>query len=319
MELLSFHLSIHWGLFMDIRHLQYVMEVVRYKSFTKAAEALHITQPTISKMIRNLEDELGVEVFVRNGKKVELTDAGHVIYARAQHVLHSFDNLTSELNDLTQLKKGHIRLGLPPMVGAHFFPSVMSQFRQHYPGIILEMVEDGSKKIEAGVGDGTLDMGVVLLPTIEEQFDYFSFVNENLKLVVHPTHPFSERKQVTLSELALEPFISFREDFALHDRIIAECIRVGFQPRVLYQSSQWDFISEMVAANLGIAMLPETICATLDPERMRTISLVDPAIPWELAMIWRKEGYHSFAAREWIRFTREIMGSNLEGSNMRGL
>jgi DNA-binding transcriptional LysR family regulator len=297
---------------MDIRQLQYVWEVVRYKSFTKAAEALHITQPTISKMIRNLENELGTDVFVRNGKRVELTDAGQVIYSRAQHILHSFENLSSELNDLTHLKNGRIRIGLPPMVGANFFPTVMSQFRKQYPGIILQMVEDGSKKIEAGVGDGTLDVGVVLLPIAEEQFDYFSFVDKILKLVVHPTHRLAEREQVALSELAQESFISFREDFTLHDRIITECLRAGFQPNVLYESSQWDFISELVAANLGIAMLPETICATLDPHRVSTISLVDPVIPWQLAMIWRKEGYLSFAAREWIRFTRGIMESNLQ-------
>lgn len=292
---------------MDIRHLQYVLEVARSRSFTKAADALHISQPTISKMIRNLENELGIEVFIRNGKQVELTDSGQVIVAHAQHILHSFKNLSSELSDLTQLKRGRIRIGLPPMVGSRFFPSVMSEFRKRYPGIDLEMVEDGAKKIEAGVEDGSLDVGAVLLPTNGEVFGSFPFVSEKLKLVVHPSHPLSKRERVALTELAEEPFISFREDFALHDRIIAACAEAGFRPRVLYESSQWDFISEMAAAGLGIAMLPETICAALDPERVRTVYLVEPVIPWQLAIIWRKEGYLSFAAREWIRFTRGML------------
>ncbi|PZE20731.1 cidABC operon transcriptional activator CidR [Paenibacillus xerothermodurans] len=292
---------------MDIRHMQYVVEVARFGSFTKAAEALHITQPTISKMVKNLEDELGVEVFIRHGKKVELTDAGHVIMQHAQHISNSFENLTSELNDLTHFRKGRIRIGLPPMAGANFFPGVMSRFREQYPGLIIQLVEDGSKKIEAQVASGALDMGVVLLPANAQVFESFPFVYESLQLLVHPSHPLAGRKEAALSELSEDAFILFREDFALHDRIIAECIRAGFKPRVLYESSQWDFISEMVAANLGVAMLPETICATLDPERVCVLSLVDPIIPWQLAMIWRKDGYLSFAAREWIRFTKGML------------
>ncbi|MFC0214590.1 cidABC operon transcriptional activator CidR [Paenibacillus chartarius] len=292
---------------MDIRHLQYVLEVARCKSFTKAADALHISQPTISKMIRNLENELSIEVFSRNGKQVELTDSGQVIAMHAAHILHSFDNLTSELNDLTQLKRGRIRIGLPPMVGARFFPKIMSEFRKMYPGIDMEMVEDGAKTTEAAVESGRLDVGAVLLPTKDDVFHSFPIVSEQLKAVIHPSHPLADRDSIALSELAEETFISFREDFALHDRIIAACQEAGFQPRVQYESSQWDFISEMVAAGLGIAMLPETICAKLDTERVRTVSLADPVIPWQLAMIWRKEGYLSFAAREWIRFTRGIL------------
>lgn len=295
---------------MDIKHMLYVLEVARWKSFTKASEALHLTQPTISKMIKNLEDELGVEVFIRKGKRVELTDTGRVIADHAQYICKSFENLTAELNDLTQLSKGLIRIGLPPMVGAHFFPHVMSQFRDKYPGLIIQMVEDGSKSIEAEVGNGSLDMGVVLMPSNPLLFDSFSFVDKSLKLIVHPSHVLAGREEAALVELAQDSFILFREDFALHDRIIKECQRAGFEPHVIYESSQWDFISEMVAANLGIAMLPETVCAALDPNRVRVLSLIDPVIPWQLAMIWRKDGYLSFAAREWIRFTQGMLAKS---------
>lgn len=291
---------------MEIRDLQYVMELARCGSFTKAAEALHITQPTLSKMIKNLEDELGVQLFSRAGKRVELTDAGTVLFEQAQEIVESFRNLTSQLDDLTHFNKGLIRIGLPPMVGANFFPKVMSRFREKYPGLIIELVEAGSKKVESEVAGGRLDMGVVLLPIDTEIFDSFTIVQEKLKLIVHPAYPFAARTDVALSELSHESFILFRQDFALHDKIITECRRAGFQPSILYESSQWDFIVEMVAANLGIALLPEVICRTLRPDRVRVLSLVEPEIPWHLAMVWRKKSYLSFAAREWIRFTRKI-------------
>jgi len=289
---------------MDMRHLQYFVEVARWRSFTKAAQALYVTQPTISKMIKNLEEELGVELFDRVGKRIELTDAGSVLLAQAQPMLQSFGTMTAHLDELMQVRRGRIRIGLPPMVGASFFPEVIGKFHEQYPGITLQLFEYGSKKVEAEVAAGELDIGVILLPTKDELFESFSFVKQRLMLVVHPSHRLASHHEASLIALKDDSFLLFHEDFALHDRIIDECGQLGFQPNVVYKSSQWDFISEMVAANLGIALLPEAICRELDSGRMRTVPLTDPAIPWHLAMIWRKGGYLSFAAREWIGFAQ---------------
>jgi len=160
------------------------------------------------------------------------------------------------------------------------------------------------------VASGMLDSGVVLLPVDEELFETYSFVNENIKVVVHPTHALAStasRQEVSLAELSGERFLLFHEDFALHNRIIDECVRVGFHPNVIYKSAQWDFLSEMVAANIGITLLPQTICSELDPKRFHVMSLVNPQIKWHLAMIWRKNSYLSYATREWIRFTKEML------------
>lgn len=291
---------------MDIRHLQYFMEVARHRSFTKAAEALYITQPTISKTIKNIEEELDIVLFDRRGKKIELTDAGEIMLEQARHIVKSFQSLSSELKDLQNLKKGHIRIGLPPMVGSSFFPEVIGQFHEQYPEVTIQIFEDGAKKVELDVESGLLDIGVTVLPTDDELFHSFSFVQEKLMLIVHPSHDLAGRESVSLVELEAEPFVLFREDFALHDRIITECIRVGFQPHVVYESSQWDLISGMVAANLGIALLPETICREVDKSRIQILPLKDPAIPWQLGMIWCKDRYMSFATQEWIHFTQGI-------------
>lgn len=295
---------------MDIRHLQYFMEVARYRSFTKAAESLYITQPTISKTIKNIEEELGIILFDRSNKKIELTDAGKIMFEQGQHIVNSFQNLSSELHDLQNLKKGHIRIGLPPMIGSSFFPEVIGLFHQEYPDISIRIFEDGAKKVELDVESGLLDIGVTVLPTDDEVFHSFSFVQENLMLLVHPTHALAGRDSVSLTELENELFVLFREDFALHDRIITECVKLGFQPHVVYESSQWDLISGMVAANLGIALLPETISHEVDQTRINVVPLIHPAIPWQLGMIWRKERYQSFATQEWIQFTQKILMEN---------
>ena len=159
--------------------------------------------------------------------------------------------------------------------------------------------------LRSDVAAGRLEIGVTLLPAPEEVCQWFSFVKDKLELVLHPSHRLAGKGAVALAELAAEEFILFQEDFLLHDRIINDCVSVGFQPKIAFKSTQWDFISEMVAANLGVALLPGTICRQLDKERVCLAPLVQPEILWHLAVIWRKDRYLSFAAREWLNFTRQ--------------
>jgi len=289
---------------LEFRQLSYFIEVAKQQSFSKAGVILHITQPTMSKSVKTLEDELGVQLLERSTKKIRLTDAGEVVYKQAQQVFKAFDNLASELADVRNLRKGQIRLGIPPMVGAKFFPKVLAQFNALYPDVTIQLIEDGSKIVEQFIEEGHLDLGVAVLPVNEDVFDFFIFAQENLRLLVHPSHAWATRSEVRLSELRDESFILFREDFTLHNRILCDCQRAGFEPNVVYKSSQWDFIAEMVAENLGIALLPESICKELDPTHVKIVSLLSPSIPWNLGMIWRKDKYLSFATRKFISFMR---------------
>jgi DNA-binding transcriptional LysR family regulator len=289
---------------MDILHLTYFLEVARHKSFTKASQMLHVSQPSISKVIKTLENELGVTLLERSGREVELTDAGEAVFKRVQRVVVEFKNLTSELSDVIDLKRGEVTIGLPPMIGSRFFPKPIAQFRQAYPLIQLKLIEEGAKQIELAVQDGTLDLGVVALPSARDDFETFAFVNEPLRVVLYHDHPLAESASLSLAMLSNESFVLYREDFSLFDHILRQCQLNGFMPRIACQSSQWDFIVEMVGAKLGIALLPETICKELDPQRFVTIPMSNPIIPWNLAIIWKKDRYTSFAAREWLRLTK---------------
>jgi DNA-binding transcriptional LysR family regulator len=289
---------------LDIKQLQYFIEVANYNSFSRAAEHLFITQPTISKMIKNLETELGVPLFDRSRKKLLLTDAGHTILEQAKLIDKAFTNLEIELDNLLGLKKGHIRIGLPPIFDAHFFLKIIGCFHEKHPGITFQFIEDGSKKIEDDVDNNLLDVGVVVLPTNNEIFEHFSFMEEDLKLILHPAHPLANNIEVNLAELANESFILFNKDFVLNDRIINACNNIGFNPHIISESSQWSFIEEMVASKLGISLLPESICLHLNKD-VRAVKIVNPSISWNLALIWGKNQYLSTAAKEWLQFTKE--------------
>ncbi|MTH54677.1 LysR family transcriptional regulator [Bacillus mangrovi] len=288
---------------MDIKHLQYFIEAVNCKSFTRAADRLFITQPTISKMVKNLEEELGVQLFERSRKKLILTDAGQVIYDQAKLIDKAFTNLQQELDELRNLKKGVIRLGLPPIIGTSFFPKMIGAFHKKYPDITFHLAEHGSKRIEEEVASGILHAGVVVLPANEDAFETLPYKEENFRLVLHPEHPFAHRQEIELPELKREPFILFNKDFVLHDRILSACSKAGFQPKVVSESSQWEFIEEMIACGLGAALFPESICQNLS-SKVCTLKIVNPSITWKLAVIWKKEQYLPFAAREWLSYTR---------------
>lgn len=294
---------------MDIRHLEYFLEVVRQGSFSRAAARMHITQPSISKMIKVLEDELGVTLLIRNTKQVELTDAGAALLEQSQRIVGLFQNLTAELDSVTNMRKGRLRLGMPPIAASTVFPRVLGEFNRAYPGIGMELFEYGSKKIEEAVLDGTLDIGVVCTPPARPAlFAVYSCIRDPLKVTVHSSHRLAGCPAVTFAMLAEESFVLYREDFSLHDHILARCQQAGFQPRIICETSQREFMTGMVAANLGIALLPGTICDQLDPAVIVAVPLEGPPLCLELSAIRRQDGYLSFAARQWLAFTAAALG-----------
>jgi DNA-binding transcriptional LysR family regulator len=289
---------------MDVRSLTYFLEVAKHSSFSKASQNLHITQPTLSKMIKNLEEELGVTLFDRSTRRMQLTEAGEAVRMHAQMVLQSIGHLHSALEEIKHLHQGQFSLGLPPVIGPSFFPGIIARFRRQFPQVEIRIVEEGGRLVEQQVLEGTLDLGVVVLPVDENRFEMLPLVERELHLVVHARHPLSGRRKVHLAELKEEDFIMFRKGFSLYDRVREACIQAGFEPKVGYESAQWDFIAEMAAAGLGIGLLPDTVCSRLDPERVRVIPETEPQIHWNLALIWRKNGYLSHAARGWVDFLK---------------
>ncbi len=289
---------------MDIQALRYFVEVARKQGFTRASESLHVTQPAISKMVRALEEELGTPLLVRERRRVTLTDAGRLVLERAQGVLDALRGIEEEVVELASLRRGRLRIGMPPIVGVAFFPPLLAEFHDAHPGIVLELREEGSHHIEALVLERELDVGAVVLPTDEKAFGTMPFVHDVLHAVLHPSHPLARRKTIALGELEGTPFVLYRPEFALHGHILEACRRAGFTPHVASESSHWDFIVAMVAADIGVALLPQTICLQLDPAQVRTIPMTEPIIPWDVALIWRRDRQLPPATRAWLELAQ---------------
>ncbi|RBW68392.1 LysR family transcriptional regulator [Bacillus taeanensis] len=282
---------------MELRDLKAFMEVADHKSFTKAAAHSYLTQPSLSKTVKKLEEELGVELFDRSTRHLRLTDAGEIVYEQSQKILSAMSQVNVLLDELRDVVSGEIKIGIPPLVGTLIFPEIARDFHNQYPKVTLELVELGARLIEKLVEEGAIDVGVVVLPAEEAKFNIYPLIKDEFVLYLHKDHELSQRSSVSLNELKEEKFILFSKDFTLYDYIIGVCEEAGFTPDISYQSSQWDLIVELVSYNLGITLLPKSIYNKQTNSNVKIVPLENSNLLWKLGIITKKEAYHSFALK----------------------
>ena len=289
---------------MDIRALRYFVELVREKSFTRASEKLFVTQPTISKMIRNMEEELGQPLLNREGHSFTLTDSGQVLFAHGQLILAQMQQLEAELADLQSLQHGRLALGIPPMV-SHVYADLIRAYRSRYPKVELSIVEYGGRRIEQAVLEGELDLAITMLPTREEgvlsalELDCYP-----IQVVLPDLPRWRGDSEIRLADLQEEPFLLYTQAFTLSERLEQACQQAGFVPQVAARSSQWDFLTAMVRSGMGVAFLPEPICRRLTPDGLVLRPLL-PELSWRLGVIWPAKRYLSRTAEAWLALCRE--------------
>ncbi|WP_210081821.1 LysR family transcriptional regulator [Pantoea endophytica] len=289
---------------MDVRALRYFTEVVRQQSFTRAAEKLFVTQPTISKMLRQLEEELGCTLLLREGRKLHLTDSGQAVYQRGLVILQEFHQLEAQLGDINQLKTGELRLGIPPMVGMQMAGSI-SAFRRRYPGVQLKISEFGGLTAQQAVLSGALDIALTALPIESElPLNTLELMHHPLCVLLPRSEQWRDHRKVGLAELAEHPLLILNEEFALNRQIRRAFQRQNLTPTIALRSAQWDFLAAMVQAGMGLAILPEPICQRLDKQSLLWLPL-ESELQWSLGLIWREGSYLSRSAEAWIECCRE--------------
>ncbi|VCU72258.1 HTH-type transcriptional regulator CynR [Pigmentiphaga humi] len=291
---------------MDLRALRYFVEVMHRQSYTAAARALCVTQPTVSKMIRQLEDELGTPVLRKSGRRLEPTDTGRIVLQRGGQLLALHAQLLAELADVRSLAQGELVIGIPPLA-SHLLTPLLGQFHRDYPQVELKLFERGSRTVEDELRAGTLEIGAMLLPADEAEYDTLPICNSPLQLIAPAFSKWNGLASLRLAELAAEPFIFYGEGFVLNEIVHAACIQAGFTPRIAGRSSQWDFMASMVAAGVGVALLPELFGRQLDRTRHAVVPLADPPLWWHMAFAWRRGRYLSFAARAWLELARRTL------------
>jgi len=292
---------------MELRTLRALVEVVRHGGFSAAAKAINATQPTLSKAVRQLEDELGVVLLDRAAPRPQLTAAGEIVYRRALGMLATRADMIAELDELRGLRRGSLRLGLPPLGAATLFAPLFALYRARYPGIDVRLAEHGSKRLEEIVLAGELEMVGSLIPA-PEVFESQSVTCEPMMVVLPRDHPLAVRPALMMADLAGVPLILFEIGFALNPVLEAACARNGFSPNLAARSGQIDFIVALVASGLGVGFLPKTIAEHHATAQVRLVQLDEPQTQWHMGFVWRRGAYLSHAARAWLDLAREMYG-----------
>jgi len=292
---------------MDLKSLKIFVETVNSQSFSLAAVRLFMTQPTLSKIIKSLEEELGTALFKKGeaGRKREvvLTYTGELIYQHALNILSEHEKIYNTIEQVKLLKKGKLTLGLPPL-GSVLFSSLIALFHKQHPDIQLSFLEVGSNSIEEAIADKRIDVGI-LLGNFRPTFASIPVVDSAMCLLSIKDSQWRNRKTVNLIELKEESFLLFFDTFTLNSMIIKAANTVGFEPKVVCKSSQWDFIAKMVESNMGIALLPQIYCQQLDQEKFNTAVLENPGLNWTLSMAWNTTIAMSPATRAWLNIVKD--------------
>ncbi|SQF94023.1 LysR family transcriptional regulator [Pseudomonas fluorescens] len=247
---------------MEFKQLRSFVEVIHRGGFTQAGKTLHISQSAVSKQVAQLEQSLGTALLERTGSHIRLTAAGTVVLQRAEAMLRLHTELLSELDDMQQLARGELRLGLPLLAGDSLFAGLFAEYRRRYPNVTIQLLEGGSRTIEQAILNGELDVGGSLMPS-DPAFAWQAFCDEPLDALLPMDHPLADNAQVRLEELADTPFLMYQRSFVLNDRLMQACQQLGFTPKEIGRSGQADFLAALVAAGQGVVLLPSVVARGL--------------------------------------------------------
>lgn len=289
---------------MEIRQLKYFVQIAKDQNYTIAAKQLFITQPTLSWTIKQLEEELGVKLFVPNGKKLLLTAEGEKLLHHANYLLNEHQRIVELFQTRDDQLSGHINLGIPTLFGAYFFMNSIMSFMEKHPKIKITMHNLGSIAIQEMVEAGTVEMGIVSYLFPSNTLDAIELPNSTypIVVVVSKKHPLASKPSVTFSDLKNSGFILLTEGYTVGELPIQACKKAGFTPNVILRSSEWDIICEAVANSNNVSILPYPFLEKAHKENIVVLPINDPESIIPIAIITRKGREKSLPLQKFIQF-----------------
>jgi DNA-binding transcriptional LysR family regulator len=287
---------------MELRHLRTIVAVAQHRSLTKAGEELYLTQSAISQQIRRLERELGIEVFRRTSRSVELTAEGRVILGYAQRVLAEVDGLHSELEELTGLLSGKLRIGGVYPTGPYDLFGMLADFRAAHPGVAVHMVEDTQDDVLAALRADELDCAFTALDpdALGDEFAATLLWQEEIVVALPVEHRLCSRQRVTLHELAEEDLIAYRDNSALRRRLERTMADLGLEPRNAFICTEMAAVRGLASKGLGVAVLPRSVAEEPGPPiELRPIG--PDRLTWPIALVWRAARRQTPAGKAFLK------------------
>ncbi|MGG8087388.1 transcriptional regulator CynR [Klebsiella aerogenes] len=278
---------------MNIRYVRYFLAVAEHQGFTRAAEALHISQPALSQQIRMLEESLDAQLFDRSGRHIHLTDAGEVFLQYARQAFQLLDEGQRAIHDVEDLSRGSLRIAVTPTFTSYFVVPLVAEFHARYPHITLDIQEMSQEKMEGLLLENELDIGIAFAGGTATDIVSTPLLQEVLALVVADHHPLAREEPLTLNQLAAEEFILLNHHFATRLQIDHCLQRAGFHPQVTIEMHSINAILDIIQRTQLVTILPLNVAA----QRTGLVSrLLEEAALERTAVLMQRKGARPKAA-----------------------
>jgi len=251
---------------MDIRAFKYVNAIVKYGSFSEAAESLYISQPALSQYINNLEKQLGKKLFLRESRKLELTAAGRLFLHEGSKILSIYEHLEHMLEDVDEADRVIIRLGISQFYGKFYLPEILARFIKEHSNVKFSITEALTSELEEMLAAEKLDICLFPIYRIDDRLQYRILNHEEILLAVPADSPINDLavvdgsvKKLDLCALKKEQFLMLSSKQGFYDMGTAICRKNGFEPHIICEVLNWDTLNLLVAQGLGVGFVPEVI------------------------------------------------------------
>jgi DNA-binding transcriptional LysR family regulator len=281
----------------QLHQLEYFAAVADTKHFTRAAESVHVAQPSLSRQISTLERELGTPLFNRARGNITLTAAGETLLPFARRILADVDNARVQVQELVGLARGQLSLGATPSLSTVLLPDTLRRFHDAYPGISIAIEERGGRDLVRLLAQGELDLALITLPlhTRDPAFMTSAILREPLVVAASDDNTMVRARWLHVRDLARYPMVMFRDGYDMRDVTLAACRRERIEPHVAVEGGELDAVLGFVEAGLGIAVVPSMVIE--GRPRLRRIPFVRPGLSRTIGLAHRRDVVPSASAR----------------------
>jgi len=286
------------------RHIQYFIAVANHLSFTRAAAALHVSQPALSQQVRQLEESLGTTLFDRSGRTTRLTDAGEVYLRYAKRAAQELQEAKRAIDDLGDLSRGSLRVGVTPTFTSYLVGPLVEAFHGRYPNITLVVREIAQEAMEELLLADEVDVGIAFDSGHHLDLEAQALLVETLALVVGKQHPLATTASIGLEALNSESLILLSAEFATREQIDSYCRQHNIQPHVQVEANTISALIEVVSRTTLSTLLPATIAQA--HEQLVAIELDPQRLQRTAVLMQRKGVYQTAAARAFVELAMKV-------------
>jgi len=292
---------------MEIRQLKAFLVIAETQTFTAGARRLNITQAAISMQIRQLEDELGIQLFTRTPRKVIITEAGQVLLERARTILNEHDGAICQIAEIAGGEYGRLRIGTASgMFASNQLPSIIHEIKRLKPKIDLTVNSGTSHELVERIMNGDIDSAFVSLPVDNLNIQTMTLFADELVAIAHPKHHLAHERQMTAAVLAREELILGEQGGNTRRMIDEYFAAAGERPKIIMELARQESINQMVANGLGVGLAGQKqVARDVRDGRLITWALKGTSIKWELGLARLRGGHFSPIAKEFERLCKE--------------